>query len=130
MIQKTSFISDFAWQIIEALINQQRKSKWELKMILEAILYILKTGCQWRHLPSSYPPWQTVYWYFRKWEGDGTIELVQKKLHQMIRKQKDRPASPSLRILDSQSVRTTSQVGEARGIHRNTKITGRKSPLL
>jgi len=52
---------------LESLLTQQRKSKWYLRNIWEAIYYVTKTSCQWQLQPDNYPPWQTAYWYFRKW---------------------------------------------------------------
>ena len=66
---------------------------------MNAILYINKTGCQWRMLPSDFAPWQTVYYYFRKWKLEGVFEEVMDALHSLIRKQAGREESPSLGIM-------------------------------
>jgi putative transposase len=68
----SSDLSVKSWQIIEKLLIIQRKSRWSLKDIVDAILYVTKNGCVWRDLPADFPNWQTVYWYFRKWVKDGT----------------------------------------------------------
>ena len=69
--------TDNQWQVIEKIINaQERKRKHSLRGIMDAILYIIKTGCQWRMLPGDFAPWQTVYYYFRKWKFEGAIEDI------------------------------------------------------
>ena len=85
-------------------------------LLLHAILYINKTGCQWRMLPSDFAPWQTVYYYFRKWKLEGVFEEVMDALHSLIRKQAGREESPSLGIMDSRSVKTSHHVDSDRGI--------------
>ena len=61
-----------AWQRLEPLLVVRRRGKWPLVEVVNAILYVLKNGCVWRDLPGDLPPWGTVYWYFAKWETDGT----------------------------------------------------------
>ena len=77
---KNKFSTNFQWQILESLLTKQRKPKWDLRNIWEAICYVTKTVCQWRLIPENYPPWQTVYWYFRKWTLDGTIEIAHQEI--------------------------------------------------
>ena len=91
---------------------------------MNAILYINKTGCQWRMLPSDFAPWQTVYCYFRKWKLEGVFEEVMDTLHAFIRKQAGHQESPSLGIMDSRSVKTSHHVDSDRGIDGNKKING------
>ena len=97
---------------------------------MNAILYINKTGCQWRMLPSDFAPWQTVYYYFRKWKLEGVFEEVMDALHSLIRKQAGREESPSLGIMDSRSVKTSHHVDSDRGIDGNKKIKGRKEHII
>ena len=76
MSQYSTNLTDKQWQVIKKFINaQERKRKHHLRDIVNAILYINKTGCQWRMLPSHFAPWQTVYYYFRKWKLEGVIEV-------------------------------------------------------
>ncbi len=75
--------------------------KHPLRGIMDAILYIIKTGCQWRMLPKDFAPWQTVYYYFRKWKFEGVIEDIMDSLHALSRKAAGRTESPSLGIIDS-----------------------------
>ena len=86
---------------------------------MNAILYINKTGYQWRMLPSNFAPWQTVYYYFRKWKLEGVFEEVMDTLHIFIRKQAGRQESPSLGIMDYRSVKTSHHVDSDRGIDGN-----------
>lgn len=78
------------------IINaQERKRKHSLRGIMDAILYIIKTGCQWRMLPGDFAPWQTVYYYFRKLKFEGAIEDIMETLHSLSRKAAGRDESPA-----------------------------------
>ena len=68
----SSDLSARDWQQLEPLLVVRRRGKWPLMEVVNAILYVLKNGCVWRDLPGDLPPWGTVYWYFSKWEADGT----------------------------------------------------------
>ncbi len=130
MTKKTTFSTDFQWQIIESLLTNKRKSKWDLRIIWEAICYITKTGCQWRLLPEDYPPWQTVYWYFTKWTMDGTIEIAHQEVRKALRRKLDKNEEESVGIIDSCSVRMNATSGLDRGIDGNKKIKGLKRHML
>lgn len=81
--------------------------------MLNAILYVVRTGCQWRALPHDFPPWQTVYGYFRKLMAAGVWEEINTVLRQGLRQQDGRDPEPSVVIIDSQSVKTTEKGGRA-----------------
>ena len=74
-------------------------------------MYALREGCRWRSLPHDLPPWGTVWWYFRKWRDDGTLERAHDALRDRVREAAGRDRSPSLGLLDSQSVRTAEKGG-------------------
>ena len=84
---------------------------WDLREVINGILYVLRGGIPWRMLPHDLPPWGTVWWYFRKWRDDGTWERVEAGLRTQVREAAGREASPSGAIIDSQSVKTTEKGG-------------------
>ncbi len=108
------------------MLTKQRKPKWHLRNIWEAICYVTKTGCQWRLLPEHYPPRQTVYWYFRKWTMDGTIEVAHQEIREAVRKQQGKNEYCSVGIIDSSSVRMNATSGHSKGFDGNKKINGMK----
>jgi len=83
-----------------------RPRKYELRRIADALLYVVKTGCQWRLLPTNFPPWLSVHQQFRAWRDDGTWERVTTTLREQGRKTSGRNATPSVAIIDSQSAKT------------------------
>jgi putative transposase len=112
-----SDLSDGEWAILEPLLPTVRPGgrprAHSLREIVDAIRYVLRTGCQWRAVPYEYPPWQTVYHYFRAWRLDGTWERLNDDLREEVRVRAGRHRQPSAAILDSQSVRTTEKGGHA-----------------
>ena len=107
--------NDKEWAIIEdyipAPLPNGRPPKWERREIVDAILYVLKTGCPWNMLPHDFPPHSTVFWYFRQWRKDGTWEKLNTALREQSRQSQGREAQPSAAIIDSQSVKTTEKGG-------------------
>lgn len=105
-------LTDEEWTIVEPLLikrkaNSGRKPIHAKREILNAILYLLRTGCQWRHLPHDFPPWKSVYTQFLRWSQQGAIEELNRQLVKIARISKGRNADPSAAIVDSQSVKTT-----------------------
>jgi putative transposase len=101
-----------------------------LRAILDAVFYVLKSGCPWRLLPREFPPWKTVYDWFRRWRIDGTWERLNAELRERLRCRLGREPNPSAGIVDSQSASATGVGGNERGFDPAKKVKGRKRRLL
>lgn len=130
MLSSVYQLTDSQWEVVQKIIPDKRRRKQSLRLIVNALLYVVKTGCQWRMLPPCFPKWQLVYYYFRKWKGDDTILLLHDKLVEWVRIKRGKRAEPSVAIMDSQSVKSSSTAGEARGFDGYKKIQGRKRHIL
>ncbi len=104
-------LTDAQWAVVAPLIPPPkpggRPRRVEMRCVLNAMFYIDRTGCQWRMLPREYPNWKTVYWYFTRWQDNGTWEQITDALRRQVRRTLGRDPDPSAGILDSQSVKTT-----------------------
>jgi putative transposase len=100
----------------------------DLRAVLNAIFYLVRTGCQWRLLPHDFPPWSTVHTWYRRWRRDGTWGKINEALRQQVRRQAGRHPCPRSSAADSQSVKTTPQ-GGPKGFDSGKKVQGRKRHL-
>ena len=122
-------LSDSEWEIIDIIINDQRNRYHSLRKIMNAILWINYTGAQWRNLDSKYPPWQSVYYYFRKWQKIGLWEQLHDELVIRERKRQNREVTPSLLAFDSQSTKIVNFISMSTGIDGGKRVNGRKRHL-
>ena len=125
-------LTDKQWQVIKNSIEmKERKRKHSLREMVNAILYITKSGCQWRMLPKEFGPWQTVYFYFRKWKLEGMFEELMHLLRGLVRKACGKAISPSVGLIDSRSVRTSHHIDSSEyGIDGGKKVKGRKEHII
>lgn len=131
MQPKYERLTDSQWENIKDFFDWQRKRKLDLREVFDALLFITRTGLQWRNLKETiFPHWQAVYYYFDKWKKDGTLEKVNLALNKQERQQNGRETSPSLVLVDSQSIKLAPQIFEHRGTDGNKKVNGRKRHIL
>jgi putative transposase len=129
-----SDLSDEGWAILEPLLsspaNRGLPPKWPLRHVANAVSYLLRSGCAWRMLPREYPPWQTVYYHFRKWRIDGRLHRTHDRLREAVREAEERDHDPSAAVIDSQVVKTTPVGGPARGYDGAKRLFRRKRHIL
>ncbi|MFK4123756.1 IS5 family transposase [Streptomyces longwoodensis] len=138
-----SDLSDARWELIEPVLSAWRFERrgraldfgrppeHDLRDIMDAILYVDRTGVQWRYLPHDFPHWNTVYGYFAKWQQEGVFAQLNSLLRRLLREKEGRDAEPSACVIDAQSVKTSTSVPAAdQGIDAGKKIVGRKRNIV
>ena len=121
-----SDLSDTEWQFLRGFFSDRkhgrvgRPREYAWREIVNGILYLVRTGCQWRHLPHDFPPYLTLSYYYHKWRKNGLLEKMEEHLRRAVRLAAGKEATPSVVIIDSQSVKTT----EKGGLTNLTKPSG------
>ncbi len=118
------------WQYISNILNDQRKRKYSLRAIIEGLFYLNKTGCQWRALPSCYPPYNICFYYYQLWTRTGKWASINRVLVESYRLSVGRLACPSVGIIDSQSVKNSEWGVPDKGFDGYKRIQGRKRHIV
>jgi putative transposase len=133
-VQYTSDLSDQEWELLRKFLPAPRQGpgrplELDLRAVVNAINYLVRTGCQWDELPKDYPNHNSVYYHYRKWKNDGTWRRLNLAFTRLERQRQGRAADPSAGIVDSQSVKTAGATAE-RGYDAGKKVGGRKRHIV
>ncbi|MFD9504199.1 IS5 family transposase [Streptomyces sp. NPDC060035] len=138
-----SDLSDARWELVEPVLTAWRSERrgrgldigrppnHDLRSLLDAVLYVNRTGIPWRYLPHDYPHWNTVYAYFARWQEEGVFDQLNTLLRRQVRRQEGREEEPTACVIDSQSIKTSTNVAASeQGIDAGKKIVGRKRSIV
>ncbi|WP_405668146.1 IS5 family transposase [Streptomyces sp. NBC_01166] len=138
-----SDLSDARWELVEPVLTAWRAERrgrgldigrppnHDLRSLLDAVLYVNRTGIPWRYLPHDYPHWNTVYAYFARWQEEGVFDQLNSLLRRQVRRQEGRDDEPTACVIDSQSIKTSTNVpATGQGIDAGKKIVGRKRSIV
>jgi transposase len=130
-----SDLTDAQWALIEPLVPEPgsggRPAVHSRRRIVDAILYVNRTGCAWRQLPHDFPPWATVFWYFKQWRQEGVVDRLHDRLRDRVRDAQGRDPMASAGCVDAQSVKGADTVGAVvRGFDAGKKVNGRKRHIV
>jgi transposase len=138
-----SDLSDARWELVEPVLTAWRAERrgrgldigrppnHDLRSLLDAVLYVNRTGIPWRYLPHDYPHWNTVSAYFARWQEEGVFDQLNSLLRREVRRQEGREAEPSACVIDSQSIKASTNVPAAgQGVDAGKKIVGRKRSIV
>jgi transposase len=129
MTKQFEKLTDSQWEAISDIFVK-RKRRLCLRNVLNALLFLVRTGTQWRNLPAEHPHWTAVNYYFECWKKEGIFEKINLRLNMLDRAQEERAITPSLLSVDSQSVKLNPMLEKDRGIDGNKKVNGRKRQFL
>ncbi|MFE5681478.1 IS5 family transposase [Streptomyces erythrochromogenes] len=138
-----SDLSDARWELVEPVLTAWRSERrgrgldigrppdHDLRSLLDAVLYVNRTGIPWRYLPHDYPHWNTVYAYFARWQEEGVFDQLNTLLRRQVRRQEGREEEPTACVIDSQSIKTSTNVPACeQGIDAGKKTVGRKRSIV
>jgi putative transposase len=123
-------LSNSQWQITSKFLDIERKRKYDLKEIVNAIMYLVKTGCQWRMLPADFPNWKVVYYYFTDWKNRGIYQQIHDALVEKLRVVSGKKKEPTAAIIDAQSVKATLVSCESKGFDAGKRVNGVKRHII